>query len=605
MSYGYDARGRIAKHMTMRAKALGTGYEQNSMTYDELALEQYVREILNEEYTSEMETALNSEVDREGMLSIITKVAKDCKKAHFSSAREFAAACDKVYNNIFSFGELQPMLDSEDVEEINCNGWQQVEIVTRKGVIKRNDVFHSPQECLDMTKRLARLGGFIADVANPIGDSDIGPGVRISVMIPPVVMEEVGAVFSIRKQREHTITKEELITNGTATKEVLDFMQLVVDHRVSAAFAGSTGSGKTTDLNFCLFNMPLEHRVFVIEEGSRELKLDKFDENGYPIARVLYAKTRFSKTDNMMNVDQNALDKTALRFDPRTIAQSEMRGAEGYQVLIASQTGHQVLTTFHASDTRIAYKRYLNMCIQGNQTIPVDMLQAMCYQSIPIMVYKELMADGCRRYVEITEAYEYPEETYKLIPIFRYVISENIYDENGKLVEIKGEFEQINYISNKLAYMLFHDGAEIEEVRKYAKPNYSPAVDAEINGPIEEQRIPPEERQRRRELRQWEAENPEQKQIGVEVLRNLGASRTTDSSLKARAAQLFEDKMGGNDTIQREIADEKINNAIDKVMAKKEKPAKTAPSKKEAPDKKPAKKKAAPRSTNKVDISDE
>ncbi|MGN0180719.1 MAG: ATPase, T2SS/T4P/T4SS family, partial [Monoglobaceae bacterium] len=161
---------------------------------------------------------------------------------------------DKCYEDMAGFGFLTKYIYDDEIEEINCNAWNDIEIVTALGWKKIDEHFLSPMQCIDMTKKMCQLGGVIIDGSQPTQDSYITQGVRISAIIPPCIDDDIGAVFSIRKQKTNTITKEQLIKWDTATDDELDLLILCIEHGVSLGIAGSTGSGKTTDIGFILKN---------------------------------------------------------------------------------------------------------------------------------------------------------------------------------------------------------------------------------------------------------------------------------------------------------------------------------------------------------------
>ena len=99
------------------------------------------------------------------------------------------------------FGFLEQYIYDDAIEEINGNSWNDIEIVTQTGYRKVAERFASPEQAMDMVKKMVRLGGLIIDNTNPAVDSFLTPRIRISAMIPPIVDPERGVVFSLRKQQ--------------------------------------------------------------------------------------------------------------------------------------------------------------------------------------------------------------------------------------------------------------------------------------------------------------------------------------------------------------------------------------------------------------------
>ena len=74
--------------------------------------------------------------------------------------------------------------------------------------------FLSPRHAEDTLRKMVRLGGLVLDGTNPIVDSYITEGIRVSAMIPPVADRRSGIVFSIRRQRMARVTKANSLCNG-------------------------------------------------------------------------------------------------------------------------------------------------------------------------------------------------------------------------------------------------------------------------------------------------------------------------------------------------------------------------------------------------------
>jgi pilus assembly protein CpaF len=126
--------------------------------------------------------------------------------------------------------------------------------------------------------------------------------------------------------------------------------------------AGGTGSGKTTDEAYLLNeyirrNEDYNNRVFIIED-SRELNLIGYDEENDRPARVLHTVTK----DPPNPITMLDLIVSSLRFHPALIVPAEVRDAAAYQAATAGQTGHTILTAFHADNARDAYRRLVSMC---------------------------------------------------------------------------------------------------------------------------------------------------------------------------------------------------------------------------------------------------
>ena len=385
---------------------------------------------------------------------------------------------DKCYEDMAGFGFLTKYIYDDEVEEINCNGWNDIEIITSNGWSKIDEHFLTPLQCIDMTKKMCQLGGVIIDGSQPTQDSFITQGVRISAIIPPCIDEAVGAVFSIRKQKNNVITKQQLIDWDTATEEELDLLTLCISHGVSIGIAGSTGSGKTTDIGFILRSIPYDKRIYSIED-SRELNLQVKDENGRILNRVIHTKTRSSQNP-AQNVSADVLLKKSLRFDPQIIVPAEMRGEEAMTAQEAGRTGHTIITSLHASTALAAYTRILTMCMMSGTKLSEELMLKLIIEAYPIMAFKMQLPDKSRKYMKIIEAEDYRDGEIIYRTLYKYVITDRIMNKDGTQIDkMVGYHKKVSNISSRLANILLENGADLQTIHKFAGENWSPEADTE------------------------------------------------------------------------------------------------------------------------------
>ena len=362
------------------------------------------------------------------------------------------ALADRLYGDMAGFGFLDKYISDPDIEEIDGNSWRDIEIVTRSGWHKVPEHFLSPQHAEDTLRKMVRLGGLVLDGTNPIVDSYITQGIRISAMIPPITDRRSGAVFSIRRQRMAKITKQQLVEWQTATPEMLDFLSLCINYGVSIGLAGKTGSGKTTDIAYLLGAADKNKRIYTIEE-TRELDLFSTDDQGNAQNRIIHTCIRPSDMKSA-DVDMNDLLRKAMRFSPDIIAVAEMRGAEAMTAQEAARTGHVVVTSLHANSARKAYGRILSMCQMSSTNISTNILMGFVAEAFPVMVFKRQFPDGTRRIMEIVEATGVRDGVVQAHTLYRFEA------ETGKFLQVGG-------ISDSLVDTLLENGANAAAVAQF------------------------------------------------------------------------------------------------------------------------------------------
>lgn len=394
------------------------------------------------------ETLAQSITEKTAMESLKRLIGEYITEQHlYIKGLSIQELTERVYGDMAGFGFLDKYIADDEIEEINGNSWRDIEIVTHKGWKKISERFLSPKHAEDTLRKMVRLGGLVLDGTNPIVDSYITEGIRISAMIPPVADKRSGVVFSIRRQRMARVTKEQLVTWQTATPEMLDFLTLCINHGVSIGIAGKTGSGKTTDISFLLKAADKNKRVYTIEE-TRELDLFSEDKSGQMKNRIMHTCTRPSEMQTA-NVDMNNLLRKAMRFSPDIIAVAEMRGAEAMVAQEAARTGHTVVTSLHANSARKAYNRILSMCQMSGTNISTQVLMGFVVEAFPVMVFKRQFPDGTRRIIEIVEATGVVNGAVEANTIFRFITDREA-----------NEFLRVRGISDSLADTLRENGAD-------------------------------------------------------------------------------------------------------------------------------------------------
>jgi len=433
--------------------------------FDYPRLLETVRSVIAEKHSAELSSALGS---MDAAKTLKTLILKYCVEALAGKEFEQAGLVEKIYQDMAGLGVLTDYLHDPNVEEININGYSVIEINYPDHIkyLYGEEAFTTPSAALDIVKRMVRMGGMILDAQTPRVDSYTGDGTRISAMIPPVVPQERGVIASIRKQSKSSITREQLLNTGSASADMLYFLTLCLCNGISVGLAGGTGAGKTTDEAYLLNeyirkNEDYNNRVFIIED-SREINLTDYDEGNDRPARVLYTVTK----DPPNPITMLDLIISSLRFHPALIVPAEVRDGAAYQAAVAGQTGHTILTAFHADNARDAYRRLVSMCHLAKTGLSDELLLEMCVSAWPIMVYKKQLKDNSRKYMEIFEATGVSGGKLKGRMLFRFVISKTERDQRGRIVKVHGSHKKVGGISPELFRRLRDNGAPEEELRR-------------------------------------------------------------------------------------------------------------------------------------------
>jgi len=304
------------------------------------------------------------------------------------------------------YGIVQPLLDDPSVSEIMINGPGPGNIwVERNGMMQpMPDIFYTtPEEIEHLAQRVMGPIGRSVDNKIPYANGwilavdRIGNRLyhRVHVVIPPIAPN--GPCVTIRKHRK-PLTAEELVDNGTISREAVQFLYACVAAGLSLIVSGGTSSGKTNTLNGLISFVPHHERMVVIQD-VRELQVT------HPNAPLLLTRDANMEGEGMVAYED--LVEQALRMAITWIILGEARGKEAYGIDNAANTGHHVMFTMHSNGPRETVARFETMIMKHPLSPPYRAVQRSIAQNFDLIVHQErvLGADGRvkRRVVAITE----------------------------------------------------------------------------------------------------------------------------------------------------------------------------------------------------------
>jgi len=274
-----------------------------------------------------------------------------------------------------------------------------------------------------------------------------------------VIDKEKGLAASIRIVNPRRLTKEQFVSYGTATAQMLELLSTCYIHGISMCITGATSSGKTTLMSWILSQVPLGKRIVTIEQGCREFDLTQEDEKGEVVNNVVHLVTRFSD-DPKQNITLVKLLETTLTINPDCIAVAEMKGSESMQAINAANTGHSVITTIHANSCADTYYRMITLC---KQSFPMDdtTLMGLATKAFPIVAFAKKLEDNSRRLMEISECEYLEDGSRRIRTLYRFHITDNqMIDGKASIV---GHYEQVEPPSDGLLKRLRENGLSFSQ----------------------------------------------------------------------------------------------------------------------------------------------
>ena len=300
---------------------------------------------------------------------------------------------DEVMDEIVGFGPIQPLLDDPTITEVMVNGPRKVYIERAGKIEATNRVFRDNGHVMRIIEKIVTPLGRRIDEAQPMVDARLPDGSRVNAVIPPLAV--TGPSLTIRKFSRIPYTVHDLISFGTMTEEMADFIRACVASRLNILISGGTGSGKTTTLNVLSSFIPEEERIVTIEDAA-ELQLQQ--------EHVVSLESRPPNLEGKGEITIRHLVRNALRMRPDRIIVGEVRGGEALDMLQAMNTGHDgSLSTAHTNSPRDSIARLETMTLMAGTDLPSRAIREQIAAAMHLIVHQNRLRDGSRKITHITE----------------------------------------------------------------------------------------------------------------------------------------------------------------------------------------------------------
>ncbi|MEX2245343.1 MAG: CpaF family protein [Dehalococcoidia bacterium] len=316
----------------------------------------------------------------------------------------------RVIDEAIGYGPIEPLIDDDSVSEVMVNAPEEI-YFERDGIIYLSPLrFKDNSHIMRVVERIIAPLGRRVDESSPYVDARLPDGSRVNIVIPPLVPRS--PTMTIRKFRREKFKVADLITNGTLTEQISEFMRACVRQRLNIAISGGTGTGKTTLLNALSGFIPNSERIISIEDPI-EMKLQQ--------THSVAMEARPPNIEGKNEVTQRDLVRNALRMRPDRIIVGEVRGAEAFDMLQAMNTGHEgSLTTVHANSPRDALIRIENMVMMAGFELPVRAIREQIAAALHLLIHIARFSDGRRRVINITEVTGREGDTLTTQDIFAF-----------------------------------------------------------------------------------------------------------------------------------------------------------------------------------------
>jgi flagellar protein FlaI len=326
----------------------------------------------------------------------------------------------RILRDKIGLGVLQPLLLDPYIEDISCSGVGHV-FVEHKifKSVQSSIVFSTHDEVDDFVVWLGEWIKSPVTVRNPLVDSVLPDGSRINIVYGREISKR-GSNFTIRKFSGVPTSVLELIEFGTLNYMMAAYLSFMLEEGLNMFVVGATASGKTTTLNALNTFLKPDAKIVTIEDTP---------EVHVPHKNWLQEVSRPTSAGGQgSEVGMFELLRAALRQRPDRIIVGEIRSVEAVVAFQAMQTGHGVMSTFHADSVEKLIQRLTGDPINIPKTY-IDNLHLAVIQGA-VRLQDGKMA---RRILSINEilGYDPVSETFSFLEAFRWNPATDTFEFSG------------------------------------------------------------------------------------------------------------------------------------------------------------------------------
>lgn len=337
------------------------------------------------------------------------------------------ALCREVGAHVAGLGPLAALLERPGVSEVMANRYDDVWVEV-EGRLERAPVrFRDEAHLFSVAQRVLAPLGVELSALHPLAEGRLPGNLRVAASVPPA---SPNTSLSLRLPALGALTTEEYVRRGSASPELLEFLQACARGRANLLIAGPTGGGKTTLLRYLGAHLDPGARLVVLEQVA-ELGLEELHPH------VVSLEAHPPGPEGRGGVSLSDLLHHALHRRPDYLVVGEVLGPEALYLLMAMATGHPGACTVHAQSPARLFDRLVLAMLMARLEVSRDELFRQLCEAVDVVAFVERLADGSRKVTQVSEVGGLERGEPALRTIFRFHATE------VSAVAVRGRFEQV------------------------------------------------------------------------------------------------------------------------------------------------------------------
>jgi Flp pilus assembly CpaF family ATPase len=339
--------------------------------------------------------------------SIIREVVARHMQERLASGEELpgtdydARLRNALFAAIYGAGELQELLENERVENIDINGFDEVWVRYAGGEKRRwRPIAASDDHLISIVQNLGSYAGITArpfSPATPELDVRLQDGSRLSAIMSATERPAVSIRrnrypqmflrpdLAARAPRQGSEVPPDLVTLGTLTPEVADFLYAAVRARCNIVVGGATDAGKTTLLRALIHCIDPDERLVTVERAL-ELGIRRHPDLHRDVVEL---EEQLPDAEGNGGINIAALVRRSRRMNPDRVLVGEVLGPEVVEMLSAMAQGNDgSLSTIHARDAAEVFNRIATYAKQ-HEGLDFDVSHSLMAGAVDFIVFVE------------------------------------------------------------------------------------------------------------------------------------------------------------------------------------------------------------------------